>query len=74
MEKVRKFVYYYRYAWKLFLLDMVCATGIAGLSLLFPIMTRRFMKEFIPNGQIELMIRWSFALVGLYLVRCRHLR
>jgi ATP-binding cassette subfamily B protein len=69
VEKVRKFVYYYRYAWKLFLLDMVCATGIAGLSLLFPIMTRRFMKEFIPNGQIELMIRWSFALVGLYLVR-----
>ena len=69
MEKIKKFVYYYRYAWKLFLLDMVCATGIAGLSLTFPIMTRQFMKEFIPNKQIDLMIRWSIALVGLYLVR-----
>jgi len=69
VEKIKKFVYYYRYAWKLFLLDMVCATGIAGLSLTFPIMTRQFMKEFIPNKQIDLMIRWSIALVGLYLVR-----
>ena len=32
-------------------------------------MTRQFMKEFIPNKQIDLMIRWSIALVGLYLVR-----
>ncbi len=69
MSKLRRFVSYYRDVWQLFALDMICATGIAVLSLVFPIMTRQFMKDFIPNGKVDLMITWSFILLGLYLFR-----
>jgi ATP-binding cassette subfamily B protein len=69
MDKVLKFATYYKPVWKLFALDMFCATGIAGLGLLFPIITRVYMKEFIPNRQLHLIIIWFGILLLLYLVR-----
>lgn len=66
---LRRFISYYRYEWKIFLLDMVCASLIAGMDLVFPIITRTFMKDFIPNRRLQLMIIFIAALVGLYVVR-----
>jgi ATP-binding cassette subfamily B protein len=69
MEKIRRFASYYRDVWRLFLVDMFCATGVAVLNLLFPVMTREFMKDFIPNRKLHLLIMWSVLLLLLYLVR-----
>ena len=69
MSLVKRFIGYYRYAWKLFVLDMVCASAIAVLDLVFPIMTRLFMKEFIPNRQLRLMLIYIAAMVLMYFVR-----
>ncbi|MGI6567486.1 MAG: ABC transporter ATP-binding protein [Firmicutes bacterium] len=66
---LKRFVSYYRYAWKLFVLDMVCASMIAVLDLVFPIMTRVFMKDFIPNRQLRLIVIYIAALVLMYVVR-----
>jgi len=69
MDRLRKFISYYRYQWRLFLLDMVCASCIAGMDLVFPIMTRVFMKDLIPNRRLNLMIICSVGLVLLYALR-----
>lgn len=69
MSKLRTFVSYYRPVRYLFMLDMFCATGVAVMNLLFPILTRQFMKDFIPNCQLHLIINWSIALLLLYIVR-----
>ncbi|HHW09418.1 MAG TPA: ABC transporter ATP-binding protein [Firmicutes bacterium] len=69
MNKIKVFVSYYRHVWPLFLLDLSCATGVAVMNLLFPIMTREFMKDFIPNRKLNLIIFWFGLLVVLYLVR-----
>ena len=69
MSILKRFVSYYRYAWKLFVLDMVCASMIAVLDLVFPIMTRVFMKDFIPNRQLRLIVIYIAALVLMYVVR-----
>ena len=69
MYKLRRFVSYYRPEWKLFLIDMLCAAAVAGLDLIFPIVTRLFMKDFIPNLRIRPMFIFGGVLVGLYLLR-----
>ena len=37
---LRMFASYYRPHWKLFLLDMICATAICGIDLAFPYISR----------------------------------
>lgn len=69
MYTVRRFIAYYKDHWKLFALDMFCACLIAGLDLLFPVATRIFMKDFIPNRQLRSMLIFLAALVLLYVVR-----
>lgn len=69
MSTLKRFASYYRYEWKLFLVDMVCACLIAGLDLVFPIVTRMFMKDFIPNLQLRLMVIWIGTLVLMYILR-----
>ncbi|HQD38935.1 MAG: ABC transporter ATP-binding protein [Firmicutes bacterium] len=69
MEKIRKFVSYYRYVWKLFLLDMFCASCIAVMDLAFPIATRVFLKDLIPNRNYRLMLILSGVLVVMYVLR-----
>jgi len=39
---------------------------MAGLDLAFPIMTRRFMKEFIPNQELRSVILFGIVLAALY--------
>jgi len=69
MRSIKKFVAYYKDEWKLFALDMFCASLIAGLDLLFPMVTRLFMKDFIPNRQLRSMLLFLATLVVLYVVR-----
>jgi ATP-binding cassette subfamily B protein len=69
MSKIRKFISYYRSEWRLFALDMICAFLMAGLDLVFPMMTRRFMKEFIPNQELRSVIVFGVMLAALYGVR-----
>lgn len=69
MKRLRLFISYYRTEKRLFLIDMTCATMIAIMDLAFPIITRMFMKNFIPNQNLQAVALWVVVLVGLYLVR-----
>ncbi|WP_077366959.1 ABC transporter ATP-binding protein [Anaerosalibacter sp. Marseille-P3206] len=66
---IKKFVSYYKPHKKLFILDMVCAFFIAILDLVFPVVTKNFINDYIPNGNVSLMIRWTIYLALLFILR-----
>jgi ATP-binding cassette subfamily B protein len=69
MHIFRRFIAYYGPHRRLFILDMVCAVIVAGLDLLFPLSTRWYINDWIPNSNIEIIIIFSIVLLGLYIIR-----
>ncbi len=69
MSNLRRFISYYKPERRLFFLDMGAAGIVAGLDLLFPIITRTFMNDYIPNRNMRSILIWAGALVLLYVVR-----
>ncbi|NMB46687.1 MAG: ABC transporter ATP-binding protein [Firmicutes bacterium] len=47
---------------------MVCAGLMAGMDLIFPMMTRLFMKDFIPNLDLHSIVVYIGVLIALYIV------
>jgi len=70
MKIFRRFTRYYGPYRGLFLLDMVCATIVAALDLIFPLSTRWFFR-WIDEGPSSLnkIIILSCVLLGLYVIR-----
>jgi len=48
---------------------MIAALLIAGLDLIFPSVTRRFVDDYIPNRNMQMMITVALMMLGLYIVR-----
>ncbi len=69
MKHLRFFISYYKTQRRLFLIDMICASLIAMMDLSFPVITRLFMKEFIPNQNMQAVSLWVAILVVLYFGR-----
>lgn len=69
MKNLKKFISYYKPERRLFFMDMAAAGLVAALDLLFPIITRTFMNEYIPNRNLRALLIWAGALVVLYLLR-----
>ena len=64
MKDLKRFISYYKPERRLFFADLLAASIIAVLDLLFPIITRTFMKDFIPNRNLRRssgQVRWSFC-------------
>lgn len=66
---LKRFISYYKPHWKLFTLDMICAFLITGIDLIFPIITRSFINDIIPNKQMHIFWRLAGLLLFLYIVR-----
>lgn len=69
MSILRRFVSYYRDEKRLFIMDMICASLIAGMDLVFPMITREFMRDFIPNQNMRAIAFWIAALIVMYIAR-----
>ncbi|EYE89108.1 multidrug ABC transporter ATP-binding protein [Fervidicella metallireducens AeB] len=66
---LKKFIDYYRPHIGLFVLDMVCAILIAATDLVYPMITRRFINNIIPDKNISLIFQIGIVLFFLYLLR-----
>ena len=66
---IRTFIGYYKNHKLLFYLDLLAATVMSGLNLVFPMVTRYFLDDLIPDGRIQLIFMFGGLLFGLYLVR-----
>jgi ATP-binding cassette subfamily B protein len=54
---------------KLFMVDMFCALGIAGLDLIFPILSRNILNIYIPDKNLRALVITAVSMLILYLVR-----
>ncbi|QQO07446.1 ABC transporter ATP-binding protein [Breznakiella homolactica] len=66
---LRIFAGYYRPHWKLFAADMVCASLIAGVDLLFPMMTKFTIERLLPDQLYRFFFIMVALMVGVYLLR-----
>ena len=66
---LKKFASYYKPHMKLFVIDMICAFLISVLDLVFPMVSRDFINDIIPNGKITLLYKWSIIMFILFLLR-----
>jgi len=63
------FISYYKPYLKLFILDLSCAFLIASIDLAFPLITRQFINDIIPNGKLRIFYIFIIALLMLAIVR-----
>ncbi len=65
----KEFVSYYKPHKKLFFIDMFFSLMVSVFDLTFPIFSRAMVNDIIPNGRIDLLIRWSVVMLILFGLR-----
>lgn len=65
----KKFISYYKPYKGLFFLDLICAFLIASIDLVFPAITRFFINDVIPKGQLRIFYLLIGVLVILAILR-----
>lgn len=66
---IRRFARYYRPHMAMFAADLVCALALSAINLVYPMITRMMINDFIPNGALRLLVLWAAVLLGLYVVK-----
>ncbi|MGN0517414.1 MAG: ABC transporter ATP-binding protein [Acutalibacteraceae bacterium] len=66
---LKKFISYYKPHKKLFICDMTASFLISVIGMLYPIITRNMLNDFIPNRQYKLVIIFGSALLFCYFIR-----
>ncbi|MBN2261239.1 MAG: ABC transporter ATP-binding protein [Clostridiales bacterium] len=66
---IKRFSKYYKPHMTLFLLDLIAALFISAVDLVFPIISKTFINDYIPNGQIDLIIKVASGILFLYILR-----
>ena len=66
---LRRFISYYRPHLKLFTLDMLASLLIAALGMVYPIVTRNMLNEYIPSRAYREIIFAGALVLGLYVLR-----
>ena len=72
MEKLKKFIAYYRPYKGMFFLDMFCALVLSGIDLFFPSLVKYLMDEVyekIPPNMVEIVLITGLGLLLLYIIR-----
>ncbi|MEE1279324.1 MAG: ABC transporter ATP-binding protein [Oscillospiraceae bacterium] len=66
---LKRFVAYYRPHKKLFALDMLASLLISVLAMVYPVVTRNMLNDYIPNKNIRMIIIFGIALFVIYFIR-----
>ena len=63
---LKRFISYYEPHKKLFFIDMFFAFLISIFDLIFPIFTRNMINKIIPDGRMDLLIKWTYIMLFLF--------
>ncbi|MBE6633592.1 MAG: ABC transporter ATP-binding protein [Ruminococcaceae bacterium] len=66
---LKRFLSYYRPHRMIFTLDMLASLCVALVGIVYPVVTRKMLNEFIPQRQYKQVILFGLALLGIYVVR-----
>ncbi|CDC76573.1 aBC transporter ATP-binding protein/permease protein [Candidatus Colimorpha enterica] len=60
---------YYNPHLKIFPADMAAAFLLSVCTMIYPLITRQMLIDFIPNREVKLLVIWAAVLLGIYLVK-----
>ena len=66
---LKRFIAYYKPHRKLFFMDMLASLLVAFIGIVYPIVTRTMLNNFIPGQKYKLIIIFGVILLGLYVVK-----
>lgn len=66
---LKRFIVYYKPHKKLLALDMLASLFISVLGMVYPIVTRNMLNDYIPNKKVRLIVIFGISLFFIYLVR-----
>lgn len=71
---IKNFIPYYKPHKKLFFLDMGAAIILAVTNLVYPMITRQFINQYVPNQNMKMVVATIAILFGIYLLQyfCQH--
>lgn len=70
MKRVRRFFSYYKPHKKLFLMDLICSFIISVCNMFYPMIARNIMNDYVPNGNLRLLLTWAIVLAAIYILKC----
>ena len=65
----RRFLSYYKPHKKLLAMDMFAAISISLIGMVYPIVTRNMLNDYIPNREYRTIVIAGVAVLGLYVMR-----
>lgn len=66
---MKRFLKYYKPHMRLFIIDMIAATTLAVIDLIFPIFSRSIIDDYIPNNNMQMLFNFAGIVFLLYIVR-----
>ena len=66
---LKKFLNYYKPYKLLFSLDMLASLLISLSAMVYPIITRNMLNDYIPNSKFDLIIKFGVVLLVIYIIR-----
>lgn len=66
---VRRLIPYFKPHMKLFVADMCFAFLIAAIDLIFPMLSRSIVNDFIPNANLRMLVEFSLIALALFILR-----
>lgn len=70
MKNVRRFFKYYKPHKKMFITDLICSFAISVCNMFYPMIARNIMNDYVPNGNLQLLLTWAIVLAGIYTLKC----
>lgn len=65
----KRFLAYYKPHKKLFILDMAASLLVSLIGIIYPIVTRQMLNDYIPNKEYQLIIFAGLGVLLLYFIR-----
>ena len=69
MKNIRDFLSYYKPHKKLFFADMLCAFLVAVADLVYPLIAKNMINDYVPNANMRLFLVWSVVLLLIYIIK-----
>lgn len=66
---LKRLLPYYRPHRRLFFADLLAALLLAGCDLVYPLITRNMINDYIPNRRLDLLLMFAGVLIALYILK-----
>ncbi|MDO4940074.1 MAG: ABC transporter ATP-binding protein [Erysipelotrichaceae bacterium] len=66
---IKRFLVYYKPYKKLFIEDMIASFLVSLAGMVYPIITRNMLNDFIPNKKYNLIVIFGISLLIIYIIR-----